>query len=138
STQAPPPWHRGLVAVANLVFGVLVGIVWGAPWAGLVAPAFAFFLTIADVEGPLPRRLGALAWSAGLVGVGSATSLLLHGQPIAFPLVFATLSYGVGLAAWAGTPLMTATRFALVAGLLIEGLAEATVVSVLALLATVS
>ena len=136
--SAAPPWHRGLVAVANIVIAVLIGLGWQAHWAVLVAPAFALFLTIADIEGPIRMRLATLCWSMSLIACGAALALTLRDDPLVFALAFVVLAYLVGIAAWAGAPIMTASRFAIITGLLMQGLEPAPLLSVLALLVVVA
>jgi len=135
--NAGPPWHRGLVAVASIVLAVALGLQWEAPWAVLAAPAFALFLTLADVEGPLRMRIATLTWSVVFIALGACLGLALRGEPVGFAIVFVVLVYIAGLAAWAGPPITTALRFAVITGLLVQSIEGASIASVLALLAGV-
>lgn len=119
--QAPLPWHRGVVTVGGLVLAVGVGFAWQTPWSVVLALVFAFFLILSDIEGPLAMRLATLLWSTVLMAFGATLSIALSESPVAFAVVFVVLAYGVGLAAWAGSPIMGATRFGAITGLALQG-----------------
>jgi hypothetical protein len=116
---AGPPWHRGIVAVATLVAAVLIGLLSNIPMATVVAPALAFFMTMADVEGPLGTRVAMLGWSSAFVAVAGFASILCANAPIEFGVVFAGLTFIAGVLAWAGSPFLQASRYAVVVGLLL-------------------
>jgi len=118
--QGGPPWHRGLVAIANIAACLMLGLNSPAKGAILIAPAFGLFLTMSDVEGPLKRRLVMLCWASVGIAVGTVTSIALSASLPAFALVFLIYTFGAGLAAFAGPPFLQATRYAVVAGLLIS------------------
>jgi hypothetical protein len=117
--QVGPPWHRGIPAVVSLVAAVLIGLAAGFQDAVVIAPALAFFLTLADTEGPLVHRFAMLSWSACWIALAGVASILLQDILWLFALAFALLTLLAGLAAWAGPPFLQASRFGLIVGLLL-------------------
>jgi uncharacterized membrane protein YccC len=119
-SSAGPPWHRGVGAVVNILAAIALGLYSGNPLAVVIAPALALFATLSDTEGPITRRLDILAWTIAGVAIGGITGVLLVEQPLWFAALFLAMVYVAGMLAWAGPPFLQASRFAVVAALLIN------------------
>ena len=120
-----PPWHRGLVAVANIGLTVMAGWLIGrlsAPAGGAsaaasatyLAAAFGLFFTLSDGEGTLAMRLHAIAWAAAFMAAGSGAARLFQGAPAGIAAAFALLTFTAGVLSWAGLPFFRASRFCVV------------------------
>ncbi len=108
---AMPPWHRGLVAVGNVVLTIALARALGDPGGAYLAGAFALFNTLTDAEGTLAMRLHALAWTGFFVAAGTVSAVVFAGDPIAIVVAFGVLAFTAGVLCWAGLPFLRAPRF---------------------------
>jgi len=118
--DAGPPWHRGLVAMANILLSSLFGLWLDVPGSILLAPALGLFFTMADTEGPLLTRLAALAWTFCFTILESFIGFFFPAESAGFAVAFIIFTTLAGLVVWAGPPFIVATRLSIVAGLIVN------------------
>ena len=109
-----PPWHRGFVALGNIVGAIAIARLLNDPTAAYIGAGFALFHTLSDAEGTLAMRLHAIGWASAFMAFGSLSALLLSGQPVAIVSAFCVLTFVAGVLSWAGLPFLRAPRFGVV------------------------
>ena len=109
-----PPWHRGFVAMGNIVFAI--GLAWmlHTPAAAYLAAGLALLYTLSDAEGTLAMRLHAIAWSTAFMSCGAIAAFVLRGNPAAIVVMFCVGTFVAGTLSWAGLPFLRAPRFGVV------------------------
>ncbi len=114
-----PPWHRGVVALAGICAAVAIGQLAAHPAGHYVTPACAFLMTLADMEGRISRRLKILGVATIAMAIAGEFALLLAPHTGWYECLLVLLALIAGSAAWAGSPWLQSTRFALLTALLI-------------------
>jgi uncharacterized membrane protein YccC len=94
---------------------VCAGVWLDQPAGALLGCVVGLWLSFADEEGALSRRLTILALAAGSIALGGATGLALHGFPPPFWVLFVAMTFAIGMFTGIGKAPTISTRFGTIA-----------------------
>jgi uncharacterized membrane protein YccC len=92
-----------------------VGIWRGEPAGALLGCVCGLWFAFADDEGPLPGRFTILAMATAAIAIGGVLGTFLRGFPWPFWIVFALLTFAVGMLNTHGKAAVLSTRFGSIA-----------------------